>query len=514
MPSWLKDAIFYEIYPQSFMDSNGDGIGDIQGIISKLPYIASLGCNAIWLNPVYDSPFKDAGYDVRDYLKVAERYGSNEDLYELFEKAHDMGIRVLLDLVPGHTSEEHPWFIESSRAERNDLSDRYIWTDSVWHGIGGHPYISGECERDGVYMLNFFKCQPALNYGFAKPELPWQQGPEDDGPMATRQALKDIMRFWLSKGCDGFRVDMADSLVKEDDNVKSATARIWTDIRAMLDRDYPEAALVSEWGDPTLALKAGFHMDFYLDHVGNGYNTLVRDYESQGRDQSYFLKDSGGNIRRFLDDYLYRYNNSRDYGYISFISGNHDTPRLRKNLDTAAVKLVMAFILTMPGVPFIYYGDEIGMRYLDLPTHEGGYGRTGSRSPMQWSEAANLGFSAAAPDKLYLPVDPATDAPSVEQEEKQTDSLLNCVRRLTTLRHSITDLQADGDFAVVCDGQPFVYRRGKVVCAINPSGSNVSISRSLGISGRVLASIGDASVKVAGECVRIDLGAQAFVVIE
>ncbi|MBQ9347947.1 MAG: glycosylase, partial [Oscillibacter sp.] len=163
---WLKDAVFYEIYPQSFFDSNGDGIGDLNGITAKLDYVKSLGCSAIWLNPCFDSPFKDAGYDVRDYRKVAPRYGANEDLVRLFETAHQKGIRVLLDLVPGHTSEEHPWFLESKKAELNEYSDRYIWTGNWFQGAQGLRYISGEAERDGAYIINFFKSQPALNYGF------------------------------------------------------------------------------------------------------------------------------------------------------------------------------------------------------------------------------------------------------------------------------------------------------------------------------------------------------------
>ena len=150
MPNWLKDAVFYEIYPQSFRDTNNDGIGDINGIIEKLDYVKSLGCNALWINPCYDSPFKDAGYDVRDYKKVAPRYGSNEDLYRLFGEAHNRGIHVLLDLVPGHTSEEHEWFQESKKAERNQYSDRYVWTHGAFQGIGdaqGHRY--GAVGGDG-----------------------------------------------------------------------------------------------------------------------------------------------------------------------------------------------------------------------------------------------------------------------------------------------------------------------------------------------------------------------------
>ena len=152
MPEWLKDAVFYEIYPQSFYDSNGDGIGDLQGIIARLDYVKSLGCNAIWLNPIYDSPMKDAGYDVRDYKKVAARYGTNEDAKALFEACHKKGIHVLMDLVPGHTSDEHPWFRASQKAESNAYSDRYVWTEGAFQGIADHLYVAGASERDACYM--------------------------------------------------------------------------------------------------------------------------------------------------------------------------------------------------------------------------------------------------------------------------------------------------------------------------------------------------------------------------
>ena len=154
MKQWLKDAVFYEIYPQSFYDTNGDGIGDLQGIIAKLDYIKGLGCNALWINPCFDSPFKDAGYDVRDYKKIAQRYGTNEDAAALFKAAHEKGIRVLFDLVPGHTSEEHEWFKASCRPEKNEYSDRFIWTDSCFASGDGMPFIGGETPRNGTYILN------------------------------------------------------------------------------------------------------------------------------------------------------------------------------------------------------------------------------------------------------------------------------------------------------------------------------------------------------------------------
>ena len=204
MPQWLKDAVFYEIYPQTFCDTNGDGIGDIAGIISKLDYVKSLGCNAIWLNPIFDSPFMDAGYDVRNYKLVAERYGTNDDLIELFNKAHEKGIKILLDLVPGHTSDQCEWFIESQKPEKNEFSNRYTWTDSVWEAPPQYKFVCGITNRDGNYLVNFFSSQPALNYGFAEITHPnWQLPPSHPDCQATVEAMKDVMRFWLDKGADG-----------------------------------------------------------------------------------------------------------------------------------------------------------------------------------------------------------------------------------------------------------------------------------------------------------------------
>ena len=477
MPKWFADAVFYEIYPQSFMDANGDGIGDFEGIIQKLDYIRDLGCNALWINPCFDSPFKDAGYDVRDYKKAAPRYGSNDDLRRLFAEAHGRGIRVLLDLVPGHTAEDHPWFRESAKAHPTGFKNRYIWTDHCFTRPEGLGFIGGEAERAAVYITNFFKCQPALNYGFLKPAEPWQLPMNHPDCLETREAMKDAMRFWLDAGCDGFRVDMAASLVKNDDQNKSGTSALWQDIRAMLDKEYPEAALVSEWSDPTQAIHAGFHSDFLLAFFENsGYQSLLRDYRldeynrPQGEDNSFFKKDGNGNIDRFLKDYLAHYENTKDAGFISLVTGNHDLTRLRHTLSPQEIALAFGVIFTMPGVPFLYYGDEIGMRYLDLPTKEGGYYRTGSRTPMQWNTGKNLGFSNADADTLYLPVDHARDAPTVEAQEKDPGSLLNTVKALIRLRRNEPDLGSKPNLEILRRGPdtPFIYRRGSFVMAVNP----------------------------------------------
>ena len=525
MPEWLKDAAFYEIYPQSYNDTNGDGIGDFDGITEKLDYIKSVGFNALWINPCYDSPFMDAGYDVRDYKKAAPRYGTNNDLFRLFGEAHKRGIKVFLDLVPGHTSDKHKWFLESKKQERNEYSDRYIWADHAFF-MKGHPYIAGMSERDGIYMLNFFASQPALNYGFAHPNEPWQMSYDSEAAIATREAMKDVMRFWMDRGCDGFRVEMADSLVKDDDPDKKYTGLLWQNVREMFDKEYPECALVSEWSNPEQSILNGFHMDFTLDNPQTGYRSLFRDYrdvlsKSGGsginsdsvdlaQDKSYFRSEADSDITKFLDWYLPQYNKTKDKGYISIISGNHDTPRLRRTLSYDELKIAYAFMYTMPGVPFMYYGDEIGMRYLDIPTKEGGYGRTGTRTPMQFNHEANYGFSDAKAEDLYLPQDPSLDAPTVEEQEADKNSLLNTIRAELTLRHKYDDLKADAPFTVLHaekNDPLFVYKRGNLTCAVNPSKRETSFE---GVSGsKVLFSLGE--TELSGN--KITLKPQSFMVI-
>jgi len=513
MPAWLDDAIFYEIYPQSFFDTNSDGIGDINGITEKLPYIRDLGFNALWINPCFDSPFWDAGYDVRNYKLVAPRYGTNDDLISCFQAAHALGIRVLLDLVPGHTSYQHEWFVESAKADKNEFTNRYIWTDSAWTSPMEHRFVSGMAERDANFMVNFFSSQPALNYGFNDIKEPWQMPPAHPDCVAAKEAMKDVIRFWLDAGCDGFRVDMADSLVKNDEE-KTQTGRIWRDVRAMLDANYPEAALISEWSNPGRALKCGFHCDFYLDHKGKGYHSLMRKVDSDtGEQMSYFSKFGHGDVSAFTAEYTEDYENTRNDGYICFITGNHDTPRLSRQFDPSELKIAYAFILTMPGVPFLYYGDEIGMKYVEgLKSKEGGYSRTGTRTPMQWNDGVNKGFSDAPSDQLYLPVDDSRDAPSVEAQLADPDALIHTVKKLTALRHEHKDLHGGGSFEVLYareNAYPFVYRRGSLIIAVNPSGKMAQAPFSE--KGTIIFSIGDEPV-LSGEL--ISMAPQSFAVFQ
>ena len=511
MPDWLKEAIFYEIYPQSFMDSDGDGIGDFNGIIDKLDYVRELGCNAIWMNPCYDSPFRDAGYDVRDYKKAAARYGTNKELRELFAQVHKRGMHILLDLVPGHTSEEHPWFVESGKEEKNPYSDRYIWTDGWFQRADGLSYIAGERERNGAYIINFFKCQPALNYGFLNPKEHWQKPIDHPACLATRDAMVDVMCYWLEMGCDGFRVDMADSLVKNDDEVKSGTCLVWKDMLSRVKEIYPDAAFVSEWNNPVSAIgMAGFQMDFFLDWFGNGYNLLMRDYDDTGRDDSFFKKNSKRSIVDFLDEYLPKYEAIKDKGLYCLITGNHDMVRAAYNLDERELKLAYAFLFTMPGAPFIYYGDEIGMRYQQLPCKEGGYTRTGSRTPMQWDESANHGFSQADSSMLYLPSDYGENAPTVKSQQEREESLYHTVRELLRVRQGQSAFARHDNLEILIaqkNLRSFAYRRDDLVMLCNPSDHAETLDIDTAGSEQIYA-VGTGNQGVGG----YTLDAQSFVI--
>ena len=482
-PEWLDNAVFYEIYPQSFRDTNADGIGDFNGIIEKLDYIKELGCTALWLNPCFLSPFGDAGYDVEDYYTVAPRYGTNEDLVHLFEEAHKRQMHVLLDLVPGHTAVTCKWFKESMKADKNQYTDRYVWTDSAWESPENMATIRGISDRDGSCVVNFFSHQPALNYGFYQPDpsKKWQQPMDAEGPMASREELKNIMRFWLSLGCDGFRVDMAGSLVK---------------------------AMVSEWGEPDKSLIGGFHMDFLLHFGPSHYNDLFRC------DEPYFSRRGKGSAKEFVAKYCENYAKTNGRGLICIPSGNHDMDRLARTLDPEEMKIAFAFLLSMPGAPFIYYGDEIGMRYVEnLTSVEGGYNRTGSRSPMQWNTSANAGFSSAPSEKLYVPVDPDRNRPNAEKEMADDTSLYSEVKRLIAFRMAHPALQSMAAIRFLSDGDPLIYERTcdkeRILVIIHPADRNVVVPD---VKGEILYTVGG-NASVTGENLAVDGGTAVFLAL-
>ena len=497
-PEWLHKAVFYQIYPQTFYDTNGDGIGDLEGIIKKLDYVKSLGADGIWINPFFQSPFHDAGYDISDYYKVAPRYGANDDAKRLFEEAHKRGIKVIFDYVASYTSIEHPWFQESAKQHPNKYSNWYVWTDNTWLNPPkefADSFIKGYSRRNGQFMRNFYWSQPALNYGFAKPEESWQLPIDHPDVLAMRDEMKRVLRFWMDMGADGFRADMAGALVKNaniqgNDQFFSTrddgTRQFWREIRAIIDKHYPGSFMVSEWSDPASAADGGFHADFF--HWFPGYNDLLqkeswRILNGYSEGHSFFDREGKGNISEFLTQYEGQYQKAKDKGYILLPLGNHDLSRLNIKRTQHELEMIFAFSFAMPGIPFVYYGNEIGMRQLyDQPYVEGAYKpRAGARTPMQWGPNRNLGFSKASPEKLYLPMDLATDAPTVAAQEQDPDSLLNFVRTLIKLKKTEPALAAYAEFVPVYakpNTYPFVFARanGKdVILAIfNPADREVN----------------------------------------
>jgi maltose alpha-D-glucosyltransferase/alpha-amylase len=492
-PEWVHNAVFYQIYPQTFYDTDGDGIGDLEGIIKKLDYVKSLGVDAIWLNPFFESPFCDAGYDISDYYKVAPRYGTNDDARRLFEEAHKRGMRVIFDYVISYTSVEHPWFKESAKQDTNKYTNWYIWTDNTWKNPPDaykDAFIKGYSRRNGQYMRNFYWCQPALNFGFAKPEEPWMLPVDHPDVLAMREEIKKVLRFWMDMGADGFRADMAGALVKNANitgndqffNARdNATKEFWQEIRALLKKDYPDAFMIAEWSGPKEALDHAFHADFF--HWFNGYNDLTqkeswRILNGYSEGHSFFDREGKGNIMNFLNNYMEQYNATRDKGYIVVPFGNHDNARINVSRTDKELEMIYAFGFTLPGIPFIYYGNEIGMRQLyDVPYVEGAYKpRAGNRTPMQWSSGENLGFSSASPEKLYLPVDPSPDAPNVADQQNDPNSLLNQVRHLVELKKSEPALKGYAEFIPVYAKEntyPFIYLRASgsdvILCIFNPA---------------------------------------------
>lgn len=484
-PAWLNDAVFYEIYPQSFYDTNADGIGDIEGIIRKLDYIQSLGVNALWLNPLFDSPFNDAGYDIRNYYLVAPRYGSNDDLARLFREAHRRGIKVCLDLVPGHTSLDCEWFQQSTKKERNAYSDRYIWTtaDSI---KPSNKFVSNNYERPGCYMRNFFESQPALNYGFGKPDPahPWELPASAEGPTRNRQELFKIIDFWMSKGADGFRVDMASSLVKNDPGYVE-TNKLWTKIRQKMQTKYPEGILLSEWGKPDEAIKAGFTMDFMVQLGGSGFIQMFFNFDGKKIiDDCYFDLRGQGDPTIYTNNLVKYLQDVGNKGFICTPTGNHDRQRMRVGPRDSydQLRLPFVYLFTLPTVPLIYYGEEIGMRYVQgLPIVEGSQtvlNRAGSRTPMQWDNTANAGFSQAEAARLYLPVDREDCIPTVQDQEGNPSSLLSFVKQVVNLKKTHAALKPSGEIRFLLSKPktyPLVYERKsgdeRIIIVINPSSS-------------------------------------------
>ena len=467
---WWKHGIICEIWPRSFYDTNGDGSGDLQGIIKKLDYIADLGIDGIWLGPINKSPMVDSGYDVADYRSIDPIYGTMADLEQLLEEAHKRKIHVIMDLVVNHTSDQHAWFKESRSSRDNPKRDWYIWHDgktgrapSNWQALVGGSVWQWDKTTKQFYLHSFLKGQPDLN---------WRNP-------AVRQEIYDTMRFWLDKGVDGFRCDILNYFLKDDqwrDNPWSLSAGIFNgfqkhlysrgrpgieeilrQMRAVLD-GYKERMMVGEVfvAQDGPAMAAAYMGDGDLCHLSFEFSLLFTKWDA----------------KRFMDVIRSWYAVLPAGGWPCNVLSNHDQPRAVTRWAAGAdtqkrAKVMAALLLTLRGTPFLYYGEEIGMP--DSPIKRGDVmdtvgkmywpivkGRDAERSPMQWNAGPQAGFSSVKP---WLPLNADYSEINVAAQEKDPLSVLNFYRRLIALRREKPALQRGGYEQVPSDKNILAYRR-------------------------------------------------------
>ncbi len=450
-PGWYKEAIIYQIHVRTFFDSNGDGIGDFQGLAQKLDYVQELGVNAIWLMPFFPSPLRDDGYDISDYRSVHPRYGTLEDFKAFLSGAHDRGLRVIIELVANHTSDQHPWFQQSRSSQDNPKRDWYVWsnTDNKYRGTR-IIFLDTEMSNwawdpisKSYYWHRFFSHQPDLNF---------------DNP-AVREEMWNIMKFWLELGVDGFRLDAVPYLIEREgtscENLPE-THDIIRDLRKKVDEQFPGTMLLAEANQwpadlrPYFGNGDEFHMAFHfplMPRMFMGLRLEDRKPITEILQQTpeippscqwcLFLRNHDELTLEMVSDI------ERDYMYDIYASDR--TMRLnlgiRRRLaplldnDRRRIELMNGMLMSLPGTPIIYYGDEIGM---GDNIHLGD--RNGVRTPMQWSGASNGGFSGADPESLYSPpiINPVYgyQAVNVLSQNRFEHSLLSWMKRIMRVRRS------------------------------------------------------------------------------
>lgn len=509
---WWQRGIIYQIYPRSFQDSNNDGIGDLPGIIEHLDYLAWLGVDALWLSPFYPSPMADFGYDIADYRNVDPIFGTLEQFDTLVAQAHQRNLKILVDFVPNHTSDEHPWFQESRSSRDNPKRDWYVWADAKpdgtppnnWLSIMGGPSWAWDETTGQYYLHTFLKKQADLNW----------RNPE------VKAAMFDNVRFWLERGVDGFRVDAAHYIMK-DPQMRDNPANHST--KPALFR--PQGAY-----DSQIHLYDKAHADTHtiyreLRSVLDKYSTTqprVMIGEMHILDRQKWSSYYGGNN---LDEFHMPFNfwllnapwNARSIqqsvndfeaslptgAWPNYVLSNHDEPRLGTRIGTEMVPLAMLLLLTLRGTPTLYYGDEIGMHDGDIPEDRIcdpvgknvpglGLGRDPERTPMQWNDQPNAGFCAAETEP-WLPLPDDYRQNNVTVERANPHSLLTLTHRITQLRRS-TPALAIGDYRALDDvpADCFVYLREadqqRYIIALNFSEQEQLIRLSIPASGHLVLS--------------------------
>lgn len=467
---WWQRGVVYQIYPRSFMDSNGDGIGDLSGVMQKLDYLQWLGVDAIWFSPTFPSPMKDFGYDVADYKAVHPDFGTMADMEALIAAAKARGIRVILDLVPNHTSDQHAWFVESRSSRDNPKRDWYIWRDPApdgsvpnnWLSVFGGSAWELDAATGQYYLHNFLKEQPDLNY----------RNPE------VVRAMQDSIAFWLDKGIDGFRVDVIDFMLKdaqfrdEPPNPNFSGGNPWDSLLHLYSRSQPEVSeIVRAFREVFDEFSKEGSERVMIGEVNyfEPIDYLVKQYGAGGELQhlpfNFTLVWSpmkANMVREHIDAYDAAL---PAFAWPNYVMGNHDVPRLATR--TAFPRTAAMLLLTLRGTPFIYYGDELGMENVDIPQDQvqdpwginvPGFGRDPERTPMQWNAAPNAGFTSA--ERGWLPVAPNYATNNVEAQRADPHSMLNLYQQLLTLRRELPALNSGRYYSF--DRVPeacFVYMR-------------------------------------------------------
>jgi alpha-glucosidase len=477
---WWRDGVVYQVYPRSFADANGDGIGDLEGIRGKLPYLAGLGVDAVWISPVFPSPMADFGYDVSDYRGIDPLFGDIDAMDALLADAHALGLKVILDFVPNHSSDEHPWFRESRRARDSAFRDWYIWRDPAPGGGPPNNWLSnfgGSAwaldEATGQYYLHLFLDK--------QPDLNWRNP-------VVREAMYDAMRFWLRRGVDGFRVDVIYHVLKDAafrDNPPNPDYREGVDATA--NRFLPtHIADLPETQGIVAAMRAV--VDEFPDRVliGELYLPLERIVAYYGEDLKganlpfNFLLIGAPWQASFIGGLIERYEAALPKGgWPNWVLGNHDKPRLASRVGDAQARVAAVLLLTLRGTPTMYYGDEIGMRDVPIPNAAvrdpfernepgKGLGRDPQRTPMRWYPREGAGFTRGIP---WLPIGGDVAAINVETQDGDPGSLLRLYRELLRLRRTHAALSRGSVQVLGCNDAVLVYARSvgddRFVVALN-----------------------------------------------
>jgi alpha-glucosidase len=446
---WWQHGVIYQIYPRSFMDANGDGVGDLEGIRQRLDHLAWLGVDGIWLSPTFPSPMADFGYDVADYCGVDPVFGSLEDMDRLIAEAHAKGLRVILDWVPNHSSDQHPWFQESRASRQSPKRDWYVWRDpkpdgsppNNWLSVFGGPAWEWDEATGQFYLHTYLKEQP---------ELDWRN-PE------VERAMHDVLRFWLDRGVDGFRIDVVHGMAKDPelrDNPVIHPDRGYGGQQHVHSNNHPDV-------HPMLR-RVRELMDGYDERMMVGEVYLMDPVEVAryyGRGDELHLAFNFSFLRAPWSCQALRSEIERwealvpEQGWPDWTLSNHDHPRHATRYDPSELgesraRLAAMLLLTLRGTPFLYYGEEIGMRNVPVPhdrlqdpiahTLHPNASRDPERTPMQWSAGAGAGFSTAEP---WLPIASDADVRNVEAQRKQRESLLWLYRDLIDLRRRTPALE-------------------------------------------------------------------------